>query len=131
VPLVSALALLLIAHGLVHFSLNTVPYGPATPYWPSWWRPEPARSWLLQTIVGDDATRVIGGSLLLVSTAGFILAGLALAGWGLPQTWWPSLTLVSGVASVVLFALFPLPWLVVGMALTAASLWAAWVRWPA
>jgi hypothetical protein len=131
VQLMPALAVLLIAHGLVHVSLNTVPYGVDTPFWPSWWRPEPGRSWLLQGLgAGDDLTRILGGALLVLSTVGFVAAGLSLAGWVLPQTWWPSLTFAAAASSLLLFALFPHAWLVVGIVLSAGSLWAAWVRWP-
>jgi hypothetical protein len=129
--LVSWLALLLIAHGLVHVSLNAVPYGPTTPFWPSWWRPEPGRSWLLQGLgAGGDANRSIGGALLLVATAGYVLAGLAFAGWVVPSTWWPLFGAAAAAASVLLFVLFPHPWLVVGLALSAGTLWAVWARWP-
>ena len=129
--MVSSIALLLVAHGLVHFSLNTVPYGPDTPYWPSWWRPEPGRSWLLQGIgLGDEVIRYLGGALLLISTVGFVLAGLSLAGLVLPQGWWPALTTFSAITSLLLFLLFPHAWLVVGIALSVGALWAAWARWP-
>ena len=126
------LALLLIAHGLVHASLNTVPYGPTTPFWPSFWRAEAGHSWLLQGLgLGGEPNRAIGGLLLIVATLGFVLAGLALAGWLVPHAWWPTLGLVSAVGSLLLFLLFPHPWLVVGLALSLATVWAIWTRWPA
>src|SRR5919198_4759281 len=107
-PLISLLALLLIAHGLVHASLNAVPYGPATPFWPSFWRPETGHSWLLQGLgLGAEPNRIIGGLLLVLATVGFMLAGLALAGWLVPHAWWPALGLGSAAASLLLFLLFP------------------------
>jgi hypothetical protein len=125
-------ALLLIAHGLVHASLNSVPYGPSTPFWPSFWRAEAGHSWLLQGLgLGAEPNRIIGGLLLVIATLGFVLAGLALAGWLVPHTWWPMLGLVSAAASLLLFLLFPHPWLVVGLALSAGTVWAIWARWPA
>ena len=126
------LALLLIAHGLVHVSLTAVPYGPSTPFWPSFWRAETGHSWLLQGLgLGGEPNRAIGGLLLLVATLGFVLAGLAFAGWLVPRAWWPTLGLVSAAASLLLFLLFPHPWLVVGLALSLATVWAIWARWLA
>ena len=88
--LITWLALLLIAHGLVHASLNTVPYGPSTPFWPSFWRAEAGHSWLLQGLgLGGEPNRVIGCALLVIATVGFVLAGHALAGWAVPHAWWP------------------------------------------
>src|SRR5687767_11502445 len=130
--LITWLALLLIAHGLVHLSLTTVPYSPTTPFWPSWWRAEVGHSWLLQGLgVPDETNRVIGGMLLLVATVGFVLAGLAFAGWLLPPVWWPALGLAAAGASLLLLTLFPHPWLVVGIMLSAGTVWAIWARWPA
>ena len=130
-PLITLLALLLIAHGLVHASLNAVPYGPATPFWPSFWRPETGHSWFLQAIGLDvETNRVVGGVLLVVATGGFVLAGMAFAGWAVPHAWWPAPGLASAAASLLLFALFPHPWLVVGIALTLGTVWSIWVRWP-
>src|SRR5690349_4271994 len=107
---ITSLALLLVAHGLVHTSLNAVPYAPSTPFWPSLWRPEAGHSWLLQGLgLGAEANRVLGGVLLLGATAGFVLAGLALAGWLVPHAWWPALGLGSAAASLLLFLLFPHP----------------------
>src|SRR5215207_7324104 len=112
---ITLLALLLIAHGLVHVSLNTVPYGATTPFWPSLWRPDPGHSRVMQGIgFGAESTRVVGGVLLIVATTGFVVAGLAVAGWLVPQAWWPALGVVAASASLLLFVLFPHPWLVVG-----------------
>lgn len=130
--LITLLALLLIAHGLVHASLNAVPYAPSASFWPSLWRPEAGHSWLLQGLgLGAEANRVLGGALLLGATAGFVLAGFALAGWLVPHAWWPALGLGSAAASLLLFLLFPHPWLVVGIGLSLGTVWAIWARWPA
>ena len=123
------LALLLIAHGLVHVSLTAVPYGPSTPFWPSFWRAEAGHSWLLQGLgLGGEPNRAIGGLLLIVATLGFVLAGLAFAGWLVPHAWWPRLGLVSAAALLLLFLLVPHPRLVVGLALSLATVWAIWIR---
>src|ERR671931_327081 len=100
-PLITLLALLLIAHGLVHASLNAVPYGPSTPFWPSFWRPETGHSWFLQAIGLDvETNRLVGGVLLVVATGGFVLAGRAVAGWAVPHACWPALGLASAGASL-------------------------------
>ncbi len=130
--LVSWLALLLVVHGLVHASLTTVPYGPDTPFWPSPWRSEAGHSWLLQGVgFPVQLNRFVGGVLLVVATLGFVLAGAALAGWAVPHAWWPALGLTSSVASLLLFALFPHPWLVAGIALSVGTIWASLTSWPA
>jgi hypothetical protein len=129
--LVALLAVLLMAHGLVHVSLNTVPYASTTPFWPSFWRPEPGHSWLLQGVgLGTETNRLVGGVLLIIATIGFLLAGLALGGWIVPHGWWPSLGLASTAASLLLFLLFPHPWLVVGIALSLGTVWAIRAGWP-
>ena len=129
--LITLLALLPIAHGLVHVSLNAVPYGPSTPFWPSFWRAEAGRSWLLQGLgLGGEPNRLLGGLLLVVATLGFMLAGLAFAGWLVPHAWWPMLGRVSAAASLMLFLLFPHPWLVIGLALSLGTVWVIWARWP-
>jgi hypothetical protein len=129
--LITVVALLLIAHGLVHVSLNAVSYGPSTPFWPSFWRPESGQSWLLHgNGLAPEPNRIVGGLLILVATCGFGLAGLALGGWLIPQTWWPTLGVVSAAASLLLFVLFLHPWLVVRIALTIGTLWAVWAGWP-
>src|SRR5918911_1113171 len=131
-PVITLLALLLIAHGLVHASLNSVPYSGTTPFWPSFWRPEAGHSWLLQGLgLGGEPNRLIGGALLVATPLGYILAGLALAGWLVPHAWWPALGLISAAASLLLFLLFPHPWLVVGIALSLGTVWASRARWPA
>lgn len=109
-------ALLLIAHGLVHASLNFVPFQPNTPFWPSWWRPEPGRSWLLSRIgLGPTATRLIGGTLWVAAATGFVAAGLGALGLPILHNLWPVLAAVSAVVSLLMFALFWHPWLVVGL----------------
>jgi hypothetical protein len=129
VSVVTLLALLLIAHGLVHVSLNAVPYSPTTPFWPSLWRPQTVHSWLVNHVgVGAAQARLIGGVLLIVATTGFVLAGLAVADWLIPHTWWRPVGAVAASASMLLFALFPHPWLVVGAALSLGTLCAILVR---
>jgi hypothetical protein len=81
--------------------------------------------------VGPESTRLVGGVLLIVASAGFVLAGLAFAGWLLPHAWWPALGTLAVSASLLLFVAFPHPWLVVGLAISLGTLYAVWVGWPA
>ncbi len=69
-------------------------------------------------------------ALLVVATLGFMLAGLALAGWLMPHNWWPPVGVVWAAASLLLFLLFPHPWLMVGLALSLGTVWAISARWP-
>jgi hypothetical protein len=64
------LAIILIAHGLVHISLTVVPIakpGEArTPFWPSWWRKNSDQEWLASKIgLPSGVVRFIGTVILL------------------------------------------------------------------
>lgn len=62
-----------------------------------------SRSWLLTNLVGETATRGIGGALWLAPTIGFIAAA---GGFLTNQPWWQSVAAGSAVLSLVAIALF-------------------------
>jgi hypothetical protein len=67
------LAALFIAHRLAHLGMTLVPYGPDTPFWSSWWRPEVEHSVLLSNFgFGDVLIRAIGTTLRMIAMVGFI-----------------------------------------------------------
>jgi len=124
--LITLVAILFIAHGLVHGALNLVPYQSNLPFWPSWWRPEPGHSWLLQGLGASDMTnRIVGGTIWLIAALGFVFAGLGLLGVPFLQSAWPALTVIAAVVSLLMFVLFWHPWLVVGAVLNFGALFAA------
>lgn len=126
----------LVAHGLIHWSLATVPTPKPgelnTPFWPSWWRNDSNSAWLV-TAMGLDraAVRAFGALLWMAATAGFVAAGLGVMGVPVLHDWWRPLAVASVVASLPLFVLFWHPWLVVGAALDVAIMvLLLWVHWP-
>jgi hypothetical protein len=116
----------LAAHGLIHLSF-VAPAPPRTaggPEWPF----ETARSWLV-TGMGLDpaAVRASATALVVVSVALLVAAGLATNGWLVPAEWWPGLTVSGAAASLVTLMLFFHPWLLLGVAIDLALLWAVFI----
>ena len=130
------IAVLMIAHALVHVSLTNVPVPQPgalrTPYWPSWWRDNTDPAWLASKIgLGADVVRTIGWMLWVGLLAGFVLAGLGLVGVPVLSTVWQPLAIAGSLFSLALLVFYWHPWLVVGAALNAAFLVAIWQQWPA
>ena len=122
------LAIFLLAHGLIHASFIS-PRPPATaggPEWPF----ELSRSWLLSPLGLDgDLSRVLGLVLLVVTVVTFSIAAASAAGLA-GQTLFAPAVGAGAVASLALLVLFFHPWLVLGIAIDAVLLWAAFVaRW--
>ena len=113
----------LVAHGLIHALYLTPPPPPAETGGPAW----PfvlERSWLLSPVgLGPGVTRTIGTALIGVTVGGFGLA--AIAGLGvLTATLWVPAVVIGTVASLVLLGLFFRPWLVLGVGIDVALLYA-------
>lgn len=64
------------------------------------------RSWLLNNVLGDTASRVMVVILFGIIMIGFITAGLAVFGWLVPHNWWQTLAIVSAVLGLIALALF-------------------------
>lgn len=116
------IALVLIVHGLGHFG--------GIPAYPKHWS---SHSWLLTSLVGDAATRAIGGLLWIVTALLFVAAGLGVFGVVIPQTAWRSLAIVSAVVSLVVMLLFwdvllggPKIGALFDVVILVALLWAHW-----
>lgn len=119
---------LLLAHGLIHLAY-VAPRPPATAGGPSW----PfnlGRGWLVTELgVSSELARIVGVALVATAVAGFALAALAALGIG-PAGLWTTALAVGAVASAGVLVLFFHPWLVVGLVIDTAALWAALVaRW--
>jgi hypothetical protein len=117
----------LLAHGALHASFLSPrpPVAAGGPTWPF----ELNRSWLLSPLgVQPELSRLIGTALVAATVAGFALAALSAVGIAPQVIWAPGVTLGS-VASAGVLVLFFHPWLVVGLGIDAALMWAALGGW--
>jgi hypothetical protein len=116
----------LASHALIHVSYLT-PALPRTadgPEWPF----EMAHSWLVTGIGADPAlVRALGTALVVATIAMLVGAGLSTVGWLVPSDWWSPLVVGGAVASALTLAIFFHPWIVLGLAIDAALLWAVLV----
>jgi len=127
-----ALALFLIAHGLVHSILAIAPNPSDPDAKPGTFFTAVERSWLLPQL-GLDATTIrwIGIILVALSTLGFILAGLGVLGVPGLNTIWRTVSVVSSCLSLLLLILFWHPWLIMGVLIDIGLLLALlWAKWP-
>jgi hypothetical protein len=102
-----------------------------------WLKNWSSHSWLLTSLLGDTAARLLCAVLYLAALIGFIGAALALLGWGIPHDWWRTLAVVSAAVSLaaVLFywqaLIFLFPHKVGALAIDIATLVGLVVlNWP-
>jgi hypothetical protein len=128
----TALAIFIIAHGLVHSILAVAP-NPADP------NPKPGafftsvdRSWLLPQLgLSAPAVQWIGITLVVLSTLGFVLTGLGVFGVAGLSVVWRTVAITSASISLVLLITFWHPWLPVGVLIDIGTLVALIVlKWP-
>jgi hypothetical protein len=116
------IAVFLLGHAGIHAAFLT-PRPPATAGGPEW----PfalGRSWLLGHIGMDPGlVRVLGYALVAATLGGFALAALAAMGL-LPAGLWSAGVAIGSIASLALLGLFFHPWLVLGVGIDLALLWA-------
>jgi hypothetical protein len=116
-------AAFLVAHALIHASY-LAPAPPRTaggPEWPF----EMTRSWLVSALQLDPGlVRIAGTAVVAVTVALLVVAGLAAAGWFVPAAWWPALAASGAAASLATLLVFFHPWIVLGIAIDLALLWA-------
>ncbi len=127
-----ALAVFLIAHGLVHTGLAIAP-NPADPNAkPGAFFTAPERSWLLPRLgLNASAIQWVGILLVALSTLGFGLAGLGIFGMVGLSSVWRTVAVLSACVSLLLLALFWHRWLSVGILINVGSLIALlWAGWP-
>jgi hypothetical protein len=115
----------LLAHALIHVAF-LAPDPPATADGPSW--PFATdRSWLVGQLGVDQAVaQVVVAALVAVTIAGFAMAALVLLGV-LPTAIWPAAIAIGSIASLGLLVACFHPWLVVGVVIDVALLWATLV----
>jgi hypothetical protein len=127
-----ALAIFLIAHGLVHSILAIAPNPSDSDAKPGAFFTAVERSWLLPQL-GLNATTIrwVGIILVALSTIGFILAGLGILGVPGLNTIWRPVSVISAFLSLLLLILFWHPWLIVGVLIDIGILLALlWAKWP-
>ena len=94
------IAIVFVIHGIGHVMCLLPALGlDASPTWNS-------DSWLLTGIIGQPAANVVSIVIWLAAIIGFLLAALALMGWGVPHEWWRPLAVVSAVISLIGVFLF-------------------------
>ncbi len=120
------LAAFLVGHAFVHVSYLS-PAPPRTadgPEWPF----EMAQSWLVTGAGLDPAlVRALGTAMVLATVGLFVAAGLSTVGWLVPPEWWSGFVVAGAVASAMTLVIFFHPWIVLGLAIDAALLWATLV----
>jgi hypothetical protein len=128
----TALAIFIILHGLVHTILAIAP-NPADPgAKPGAFFTATERSWLLPQF-GLNATTIqwIGIILVVLSTLGFILAGLGVFGVAGLGTIWRTIAIISAIISLLLLIIFWHPWLPIGVLIDIGTLITLLVlHWP-
>jgi len=127
-----ALAIFIIAHGLVHAILAIAP-NPADPNAkPGAFFTATERNWLLPQF-GLNASTIqwIGIILVGLSTLGFVLAGLGIFGVAGLSAIWRTVAIFSAIISLLLLITFWHPWLPIGVLIDLALLIAfLWAKWP-
>jgi len=118
------LAAVLVAHGAIHIGFVS-PRPPATADGPAWpFATE--RSWLTRGHhVQPRSARLLALALVPLTIAGFALAAVAAIGV-VPALWATAIAIGSSASLVLLIAFFH-PWLVIGIGIDAALLWATFV----
>lgn len=103
--------LFLLAHAFIHSSFMTPAPAqkPGTPAWPF----DITKSWILGGL-NIGSLKLIGISLTIIATAGFVLSGLGWLGVPILKGLWAPITVVSSVASILLVAIFWNNWFVMG-----------------
>lgn len=92
--------IVLLAHGVGHV-LGLIPLVRKEPV--AGWN---LRSWLLTDAVGQSAAKGIGAVLFVATTIVFVLSGLGILGWGVPEDWWMPLAVVGALTSTISIVLF-------------------------
>jgi hypothetical protein len=94
------IAMVFFIHGIGHIMCLLPALGMnVSPTWNS-------HSWLLSDLMGQRATNILAVIIWLTTVIGFLLAALALLGWGVPHEWWRPLAVVSAVMSLIGIILF-------------------------
>jgi hypothetical protein len=127
-----ALAIFIIAHGLVHAGLAIAPNPSDPDAKPGAFFTAMERSWLLPRL-GLNASSVywIGILLVILATLGFVLSGLGIFGVAGLINIWRTVAIISSCISLLLLILFWHRYLPVGILINVGTLIALlWAKWP-
>ena len=129
------IALILIAHGVVHFILTLVPIAEPgakrTPFWPSWRRDATDPAWLASRLgLPAHWVRRIGYVLWVAALIGFVLAGLGLIGLPGLNLIWTITASFGAVASLILLLFYWHPSLFTAVIFNLAVLASVAFLWP-
>ena len=112
-----------ILHGLVHAGLAAAPIPKDATSRPGSFFTHPSRSWLLRRMhFTPGAIRTAGLSLVVLTTLGFVLAGMAALGVPPMAGTLAPLLIISSTLSLILLGLFWHPWLSLGVLIDIAIL---------
>ena len=112
------IGIIIIAHGLVHGILAAAPDPAAVEPKPGKFFTALERSWLLPQIgLGTEGIQWVGIVLVVLSTAGFVLAGAGVLGAGGLNASWRVISVVASLFSLILLISFWHRWLPVGVAI--------------
>lgn len=127
-----SLAVLMIAHGLVHSVLAVAPDPSDPDARPGAFFTAVERSWLLSRLgLNASFVRWIGILLVTLSTLGFALTGLGILGVAGLSTIWRTLAALSACVSSLLLIFFWHRWLPVGVLVDIGTVIALlWAKWP-
>lgn len=127
------LGIFLIAHAIAHAGLTSAPNPSDPESTPGAFFTQKKRSWLFQRINLDSGlVQKIGRTLVIISIAGFILAGIG--GLGVPglNQIWHGLAGTTAIFSLILLILFWHPWLILGVVInTGLVIFTFLNTWPA
>jgi hypothetical protein len=128
----TALALFIIAHGLVHAILAIAPNPTDPNAKPGAFFSAAERSWLLSQLWMDAPTiRRIGFLLVGLSTLGFVLTGLGIFGIAGLSILWRTVAIISAGISLLLLITFWHRWLPIGVLIDVGTLFSLLViHWP-
>jgi hypothetical protein len=128
----TALAIFIIAHGLVHSILAVAPNPTDPDAKPLAFFTASERSWLLPQLGLNTATiQWVGIILVVLSTLGFILAGLGIFAVAGLDAIWRMVAIISALISLLLLTLFWHPWLPVGILIDIGTLITLLLlKWP-
>jgi hypothetical protein len=122
VPVRLLVAAFLLAHAAIHIGFIS-PRPPVTaggPPWPF----EVSHSWILGPLgIDAETARALAIALIAVIPGAFALAGVAALGV-VPAGLWPVAVTIGAIASIAVLAVFFHPWLLLGIAIDVALLWA-------
>jgi hypothetical protein len=126
------LGVFIIAHGWVHTILAVAPNPGDPEARPGAYFTSANRSWLLPKLgLSDAGVQWAGIILVVLSTLGFVFAGMGMLGVAGISTIWRVTAVAAAIISLLLLVAFWHPWLPVGVLINVLVLVVLlWAKWP-